>query len=81
MHNHPEAFAHLMTIRTNVAQAIGVDPDVRRAAAELIDRLEMLYKRQSLSRPTVMIALDAFRGIPGTAESIEALRIIATEKD
>jgi len=81
MHTHPEALAHLMTIRKNVAEASSVDPDVRRAAAELIDRLEMLYRRQSLSRATVVIALDAFKGIPGTDESVAALRFIATEKD
>jgi uncharacterized protein (UPF0147 family) len=81
MHTHPEALAHLMTIRESVANASDIDPEVRRIAAELIDRLELLYNRKSLSRATVVIALDAFKGIPGTAESVDALRIIATEKD
>ena len=79
MHTHPEALAHLMTIRENIARASDIDTDTRRVAAELIDRLEMLYRGQRLSRVTVMLALDAFTGIPGTEESVAALRTIAAE--
>jgi hypothetical protein len=81
MHTHPEALAHLTTIRESVAHATEIDPEVRRIAAELIDRLALLYKRKRLSRATVVIALDAFKGIPGTEESVAALRSIATEND
>jgi len=81
MHTHPEALAHLTTIRESVAHATEIDPEVRRIAAELIDRLALLSKRKRLSRATVVIALDAFKGIPGTEESVAALRSIATEND
>jgi uncharacterized protein (UPF0147 family) len=79
MHTHPAALAHLMNLRTSIAEAGEVDPDVRRAAAELVDRLEKSLRKQSLSKSTVILALDAFKGIPGTSESVAALRVMATE--
>lgn len=78
MHHYPSALIHLHAIRTCVAQA--ADEETRDAAAELIDRLETHFHLHTLSNSVLLMALDAFRDIPGTAESVGALAALATHR-
>lgn len=76
MHRHPSALIHLEAIR----QAAGrvEDAEVRAVALDLVARIEMDYHLHRLSKGAMLTALDAFRGLPGTEESIRALEAMAT---
>ena len=76
MHNRFEVLEHLTDIRRCISRAEGVDVETVTVAVELVDRLALLINADTLSKPTVVLALDAFEGIPGTGQSIEALRRI-----
>ena len=75
MHHFPSALIHLEAIRA--AAALSDDLEVRVAALELVMRLETDYHLQRLSRASMLLALDAFRGLPGTEDSIRALEAMA----
>jgi len=76
MHHFPSALIHLEAIRA--AAVLSDDTEVRATAMELVTRLEMDYHLQRLSRASMLLALDAFRGLPGTEDSIRALEGMAT---
>lgn len=75
MHHFPSALIHLEAIREAAGSA--EDAEVRATALELVTRLEMDYHLQRLSRASMLLALDAFRGLPGTEGSIKALEAMA----
>lgn len=75
MHHYPSALIHLEAIRK--AAGLAEDTEVRATALELVARLEMDYHLQRLSRSAMLLALDAFRGLPGTEDSINALEAMA----
>jgi hypothetical protein len=76
MHHFPSALIHLEAIRA--AAALSDDLEVRIVALELAMRLETDFHLQRLSRASMLLALDAFRGLPGTEDSIKALEAMAS---
>jgi hypothetical protein len=76
MHHYSSALIHLEAIRK--AAGLVEDLEVRATALDLVARLEMDYHLQRLSRSSLLVALDAFRGLRGTEESVRALEAMAT---
>jgi hypothetical protein len=76
MHRFSSALIHLEAIRK--AAELAEDLEVREVALELVARLEMDYHLQRLTKASVLLALDTFRGLPGTAGSIKALEAMAS---
>jgi hypothetical protein len=77
MHNYPSALIHLEAIRK--AAGLAEDAEVRATALDLVARLEMDYHLHKLSKSAMLTALEAFRGLPGTDESIRALEAMAAQ--
>lgn len=77
MHNYLSALIHLEAIRLAAGRA--EDPEVRATALDLVERLEMDYHLQKLGKASMLTALEAFRGLPGTEESIRALEAMAAQ--
>ena len=75
MHHYSSALIHFEAIRT-AADRVD-DPEVRTVALDLVARLEMDYHLQKLSKGSLLLALESFRGLPGTADSIKALEVMA----
>jgi hypothetical protein len=79
MHRFPSAMTHLQVIRECVSQS--PDQETRTVAVELIDRLEAHCVQHVLGKEALLSALDSFRGVQGTEESIKALEDLTKRYD